>query len=303
MKVVRLAASLALGLALTTGTMAASAAGARMSAAPQYPDGIAPTTLTVWTDAPTGGYPDQQPAIDAFNKLYPQIRVNMVDVPDKGYAQKVQTALAGGQAPDVWLWFRAVDEFGRGDIQDLTPYIQRDHLDTNQWFQPITRLRFSYKGDYYAVPVSAGGSGMDFSGILYNKTLFKQAGITAPTGDYTIDQFAAMARKLTNAKRLIYGTDVGQNDQYAYGTSLAWNFGADVISADGRRFVGYMNSPAMKRALAYMLGLQRSGVSIPLSISSAIGGAYGPFFTGHVAMPSTRCGTCSRCIRRPSGSA
>jgi len=252
--------------------------------APRYPGGIAPTTLTVWMDAPPTGYPDQQPAVTAFEKLYPQIKVNMVDVPNAGYGQKVQTALAGGQAPDVWLWFGAVDEFARGNIQDLTPYIKRDHLDTNQWFQPITKLRFTYKNDYYAVPISSGGAGISFSGILYNKTLFKQAGITAPTGSYTIDQFAAMAKKLSTPKKVIYGTDAGAGDWYAVGSPLTWNFGGDVTSPDGHKFLGYMNSAATKQTVAWLIGLEKSGAAIPQSISNAVGGAYGPFYTGHVAM-------------------
>ncbi|MGH2343967.1 MAG: ABC transporter substrate-binding protein [Chloroflexota bacterium] len=263
--------------------MAVPVAGVK-ARAPQYPGGIAPTTLTVWMDAPPTGYPDQAPSVAAFEKLYPQIKVNVVDVPNAGYNQKVQTALAGGQAPDVWLWFSSVDDFGRGNIQDLTSYIKRDHLNTNQWFQPITRLRFTYKGDYYAVPVSSGGAGISFSGILYNKTLFKQAGITPPTGSYTIDQFAAMAKKLSNPKKVIYGTDAGAGDWYAVGSALPWNFGADITNANGHKFEGYMNSAAMKRTVSWLIGLQKSGASIPQSISSAVGGAYGPFYTGHVAM-------------------
>jgi multiple sugar transport system substrate-binding protein len=235
-------------------------------------------------DAPTGGYPDQPPSVAAFEKLYPQITVNIVDVPNAGYNQKVQTALAGGQAPDVWLWFGAVDEFARGNIQDLTPYITRDHLNTSQWFQPITRLRFTNKGDYYAVPISSGGAGISFSGILYNKTLFKQAGITPPTGSYTVDQFAAMARKLSDPKKVIYGTDAGAGDWYAVGTAIPWNFGGDITDPTGHKFSGYMNSPAMKQAVAWLIGLEKSGAAIPLSISNAVGGAYGPFYTGHVAM-------------------
>ena len=258
-------------------------AGARATA-PHYPGGIAPTTLTVWMDAPPTGYADQAPSVAAFEKLYPQIKVNIVDVPNAGYGQKVQTGLAGGQAPDVWLWFGSTDDFARGSIQNLAPYIKRDHLDTNQWFQPITRLRFTYKGDYYAVPVSSGGAGISFSGILYNKTLFKQAGIAAPTGPYTIDQFAAMAKKLSNPKKVVYGTDAGAGAWYAIGTALPWNFGADITSADGHKFTGYMDSPAMKQTVAWLLGLQKSGASIPKSIGDAVGGAYGPFYSGHVAM-------------------
>src|SRR5438874_11486019 len=138
MSKLRVGSGLLVGTLLLAASLFSSTTWARTTA-PTYPGGIAPTTLTVWMDAPPTGYPDQQPSINAFEKLYPQIHVNIVDVPNAGYNQKVQTALAGGQAPDVWLWFGAVDEFGRGNIQDLTPYIRRDHLDTNQWFQPITR--------------------------------------------------------------------------------------------------------------------------------------------------------------------
>jgi multiple sugar transport system substrate-binding protein len=282
MKKSHVAVSTALSAALIT-AVATPTTWAR-TVTPHYPGGIAPTTLTVWMDAPTGGYPDQAAQIAAFEKLYPQIHVNMVDVPNKGYGQKVQTALAGNSAPDVWLYFQPVDTFGRGNIQNLTSYIKRDHLDPNQWFQPLTRLRFTYKGDYYAVPVSSGGAGIDFSGILYNKTLFKQAGITAPTGAYTIDQFAAMAKKLTDPKKVIYGTDQGGDSGFAIYAPFAWNFGADVTSPDGRKVLGYMNSANMKRALTWGLSLEKSGVVIPPSISSAVGGAFGPFYTGHVAM-------------------
>src|SRR5690348_1725049 len=96
MKKSRIGSALLVGALLTIAALPGSTTWARTAAT--YPGGIAPTTLTVWMDAPPNGYPDQQPSISAFEKLYPQIHVNIVDVPNAGYNQKVQTALAGGQA-------------------------------------------------------------------------------------------------------------------------------------------------------------------------------------------------------------
>ncbi|MCY4110115.1 MAG: extracellular solute-binding protein, partial [Chloroflexi bacterium] len=75
-------------------------------------------------------YPTPVPALkniaDLLNQKYPQLKVE-VEAPGD-YWTKLQTAIAGGAAPDSW-WMNNVNVWAwanKGALEDLTPYVKKD---------------------------------------------------------------------------------------------------------------------------------------------------------------------------------
>ena len=76
-----------------------------------------------------------------------------------------------------------------GGWVDLAPYLKRDHINVNI-FPATSRYYTQYKGTRCALPLL-----VDSTGLYYNKTLFKKAGITRPPR--TLSELSADAKKLT----------------------------------------------------------------------------------------------------------
>lgn len=244
---------------------------------------IQQTTITVWVDETIQRQAYETALIKLFNKMYPQITVNLVNIPDAGYTQKIATAMASGRLPDVWMSIASTDQFASGNFEPLTHYFEADHINPNMWFQPITGERLTYHGTYYGVPRDIG-----FNFLVYNKELFAAKGVKPPSGNWTINDFVATCKKLVDPKKLIYctnwGTDAGSFAEW--GGPMLWNFGGDLISKNGRNVLGYMNSANTKRAFEWELYLENHNLGIPSSVNSAVGAGnyYGAYASGHVAM-------------------
>ena len=140
--------------------------------------------------------------VEAFNKHFPNIIVNVDEVPED-YPTKVFTLAAAGTLPDVVrVWEPHVLEFGRaGQLRDLQPMI-----DAEPDFRPE-----DFYESFYNFPVIAGkrfGIADDWNGHLayYNKDLFDDAGLAYPTVDWTWDDLVSMAGQISNLGEDTWGT-------------------------------------------------------------------------------------------------
>ncbi|MBB4912611.1 ABC transporter substrate-binding protein [Actinophytocola algeriensis] len=135
-------------------------------------------------------------AIAQFSDAHPDIDVRVTAGQDDA---KMLQAISSGKGPDVGLSY-STDIVGKfcssGAWRDLTPYIERDEIDLEQ-FPATVRSYTSYHDRRCAMPFLA-----DVYGLYYNKTLLAQAGYTEPPK--TMTELADMAKKLT--KRAPDGT-------------------------------------------------------------------------------------------------
>lgn len=135
-------------------------------------------------------------AIAKFEKAHPDIDVKVTSGQDDA---KMLQAISSGKGPDVGLSY-STDIVGKfcssGAWRDLTPYIERDKVDLEQ-FPETVRSYTSYQDRRCAMPFLA-----DVYGLYYNKTLLAQAGYDSPPK--TMSELADMAKKLT--KRAPDGT-------------------------------------------------------------------------------------------------
>ncbi|MCI7108544.1 MAG: extracellular solute-binding protein [Agathobacter sp.] len=118
------------------------------------------------TDMDTADYPGKnwESYIADFNELYPNIKVNITTITD--YEQTVQTQLQSGE-------FDEVVRIPTMDKADL-PYYFASYGDYDTMSQTINFAdNLMYEKQVYGIPtmVNAGG-------IVYNKKVFEEAGIT-----------------------------------------------------------------------------------------------------------------------------
>src|SRR5262249_55053117 len=91
-------------------------------------------------------------------------------------------------------------------------------------------------------------------GILYNKSMFAAAGITAPPKAWT--EFVADAQKLTNPSKGVYGLTIDPSDGFDP-WHVVWllsrQAGSELVTPDGK--TGLLNSPIVEQQAGFWLDL------------------------------------------------
>jgi multiple sugar transport system substrate-binding protein len=219
----RLAAALVIGLPL-----------AAIAAAPGHGT-RAPISLTIagcWTNK------DQDAAFTkvatGFNKVQSAIKVKVIEIGD---AAKVLTQVSAGNPPDVYFDC-SVSDLGQwaanGYVLDLDPYIKAHHFDVNK-LTPGARALGVYNGHTYALPLLE-----DMFMLLYNKKLFRQAGLDPNKPPTTAEQLLAYSDKLTKRDASGRLTQLGFNPTFQAGAFIGtWlpvfmrTFGGSLVDAKG----------------------------------------------------------------------
>jgi multiple sugar transport system permease protein len=216
--------------------------------------------LTDWADLDE--MPLDQKAIAEFRQLYPDIDILYEPNPGRQYEEKILTALAVDDPPDVFLLdSKLIPTFtNKHVLLDLSPYVRELGVDTAQWFSNV--LDIAKRGAaLYAFP-----KGFTPLMIYYNKDLFDAAHLPYPPNDWTWDDYLALSKLLT--KHL---NGDGVPDQYGtvfsnyfyYWIEWVWSAGGDVVDPAGTHATGYLNSPRTERALQYLVNLRTKFIVAP----------------------------------------
>ena len=109
--------------------------------------------------------------------------------------------MAGGSAPDIG---RIAESYmpmliNKGQVADLTDYMAED-FDMSRYYEKTFENSAFVDGHYYGLP-----SGLNYYLVYYNKDMFEEANVPLPTDDWTIDEFYAAAKALTNPDEKVYG--------------------------------------------------------------------------------------------------
>jgi multiple sugar transport system substrate-binding protein len=199
---------------------AATEAPAAPTAAPQPT--AAPTEAPKPTDAPKAAAPSGEqitlrmavfiiPAwmdyytkkAEEFTKLNPNIKVETQLVGAQEYFVDMTTQLAAGVGPDLIFVCNTVNfpEYAAAKyLVPLDDYLKADNVDLSDYV-PEALQGATYEGKLYALPDSYHNGD---SILYYNKTMFDKAGVAYPTDDWTYDDLAAAAKKLTTGDQFGY---------------------------------------------------------------------------------------------------
>jgi multiple sugar transport system substrate-binding protein len=219
-------------------------------------------TLTLWTRAATESISKQYAA--AYNASHKN-QVQVTAYPNEEYPAKIASAAGAKALPDLFasdvvfapqyasqgLWQDITDKFNALPIKDK---VAPAHVRNGVW-----------KGRNYAVPHT-----IDMSVMLYNKDLFKKAGLDPEKAPTSLEEFAADARAVNKLGGGVHGTYFGGNcggcNVFTLWPSVLAG-GGDVMNEDGT--ASTVNDKAMADVFALYRKLFDEGVAAPASKDEA----------------------------------
>ncbi|GIF77179.1 sugar ABC transporter substrate-binding protein [Asanoa siamensis] len=237
------AAALALSVALTG---CGRDSGGGQDDAKAVAEGKASGEITVWAMGTEGEKLGE--FAKAFMTENPDAKVNVTPVPWDAAHQKIASAIAAKQTPDVSMigttW---QGEFAKTGALDPTPpdLIKKEEFFPGAWDTTVV------DGSSYGVPWY-----VETRGIFYRKDLATAVGF--PEGPKTWDDLTAMATKMkANGVREGFHLQPGKTGSWQSVMPFAWSNGAEGVSADKVSF----DSPEMTEALGYYQSFFKQGLS------------------------------------------
>lgn len=211
--------------------------------------------------------------IEQFEKQHPNITVKTQSAPYGQFYQKLDTQIAAGQAPDVWLsdGVYVMKYAQRGAAKDLTDWIARD-LKADEYFG----LDFNKDADgrYWGVP-----QGIQVGVLFYNKELFDKAGVAYPSDEWTWEDLKSSGAKLTvdagGKTAEDSGFDAASVNQFGltfFSITEGWfsvmkSYGGGTLDEKAENSI--INSPENKQAFEWMVdGMQRGIITDPVDLKS-----------------------------------
>lgn len=226
--------------------------------------------------------------VTGFEKQNPSIKVNLIVIPQAQIDQKIQTMIAGGSPPDVFMpnWANGGYATYKSDLLNLNPYLKEDP-GVLKGFAPNLVKSYNSHGQQLGLPILGLGSF-----LFYNKDLFNKAHIPYPTTNWddkswNWDKMVAIAKKLTqnkgNPSKEIYGI----NDELAE-VGDPWLYGADFFKpaayVTGKMGPVNVTAPGVVKGVEAHLQLIKEGLSPSPNLTTALSALGDPFLSGRVAM-------------------
>ena len=160
---------------------------------------IACAATTVFADPVTitysyWGTPDEaasvQAVADKFNAEHPDIKVEVMAIPNEEYVTKLNTMAAAGELPDCGIMSESgvLDFAEKGLLADISGMYEGKES------MPLDSITFEKDG----APVADSGAN-EILLLYYNKDMFDAAGLEYPSASEPMawDEFVALAKKLT----------------------------------------------------------------------------------------------------------
>lgn len=240
----------------------------------------APVTISFWSRD------SDQALVEGLVNQWNASHKNQIEVtiiPANDFITKFGTAVAGGAAPDLIAIdliyvpaFAAAEQMT--DITDMAkslPYFDK--------LSPSHVRLATYDNKVYGLPFSAEGSV-----LVYNKELFRQAGLDPEKAPSTWDEIYQASKKITalgNDNYGFYFSGACSGCNTFTFTPLIWASGGDVLSADYSQAT--LTDPTVKAALDLYKKMWDEKM-IPPGAQTDNGASFGSVFsTGKIGMMGT----------------
>ncbi|MFL5758660.1 MAG: ABC transporter substrate-binding protein [Thermomicrobiales bacterium] len=163
--------------------------------------------------------------IDAFKTHFPKITVEPQIVPWADYWTKLQTAVAGGEAFDVfWINSASLPVYASaGALLPIDSITGTGGIDPSIFPAPLVEM-YQYDGKQYGLPRD-----FDTIAFFFNKDLFDAAGEKYPDDTWTWDTFRAAAERLTDKDKGIWGAGQQTSWQENY-YNFIWQNGGRLLN-------------------------------------------------------------------------
>ncbi|MEM9423938.1 MAG: sugar ABC transporter substrate-binding protein [Spirochaetota bacterium] len=231
-------------------------------AAAKSASGSEPVTISygIWDDS---FKPFLEKIITSFEADNPNIKVDMQVVPWGSYWAKLQTALSGGQAWDVfWInapYFPTYQKYGVA--ASLADDYRAAGVSFSDFPQALVDM-YQVNGEPYTLPWF-----FDTVVFYYNKKRFADAGVDFPNANWTLDDVAAVGEQLTEGENK-WGVYANISSQSMWG----WIFsnGGEVFR-DGGMKIAY-TEPAAREVWQKLYDMVEMGSSPAPAVIQAGGG-------------------------------
>jgi len=169
-----------------------------------------------------------------YQATHPGVKVSSLFVNNDYTLQKVQTAVAGGNPPDIaYLYGSWAPNVAKlSGVVTLTNVVKRPSVNWND-FWVGERDVATVNGRVIGVPAL-----VDNLAVVYNKALFAKAHLPLPGPNWTWPQFVADARKLTNPAIKQFGTAYvtpGSEDTVWHWEALLWAAGGQILNSSNTK--------------------------------------------------------------------
>jgi multiple sugar transport system substrate-binding protein len=204
----------------------------------------------------------------AFNESQDDYEVSYV--PQELVEEKLLTAMAGGEVPDVVLWDRYQTSLyaPKGALAPINDFVEEDDIDLDAFYQPALG-EMEVGEDLYGLPLL-----VDNRSLFYNQTQLDEAGITPPT---TWDELKTAAVALTEKDgNTLSRAGFDLSDPGLFNQYLA-QAGGSLLNEDETETA--FNSPEGLEVLEFWQELMDDGVFEP-----GFGDGANPFAEGSMAM-------------------
>lgn len=217
---------------------------------------------------------------DQWNKAHPDTKVRFVFNGGNDYAlQKTVAGFTAGNFPDVSYQYgsSAATLAKQPKLIDLTDKVDDSSFDW-QDFYPSEQQAATVGDKVVGVPAL-----VDNLSLVYNKALFRKAGVAPPNASWTWEDFAAAAAKLTDPSTKTFGwayVNDGSEDTVWRYLALLWQAGGDLLTSDNKSPA--FDSPAGLKALELLQQMGAKDKSVYLDNGN--GNYLNLFNSGRIAM-------------------
>jgi multiple sugar transport system substrate-binding protein len=185
--------------------------------------------------------------VTAFEKVHPDIKVNVTTIPWTNFDQEVQTMIQNKQYPDI-----TEGDYFSNYAKDGLLYPASDVLSDPGNLLPAFKAQGTYSGTQYGMPFTTSSRT-----LFYNKKLFTQAGISSAPQTWADVQ--ADAAKIKAKGKVGFGLPLGAEEAQA--ESLLWMLGDDGGYQTSGKYT--INSAPNVAAFTFLKGMVAAGDTEP----------------------------------------
>ncbi|NGN68998.1 extracellular solute-binding protein [Streptomyces sp. A7024] len=199
------------------------------------------------------------------------VKIKLTAVPAADFTKKMATVMAGNELPDILsigggYTLPREAQFVKSQMADLSEHLSGDSIKDYPHLAAIPTYAWEgmgrIGGGIYGVPVERP----KFQDVLfYNKEMYEKAGYQdgMPVAD-----FAAMAKKVSRAKKYAFGAAVGPNP-FGYRTHALWHGAPNLWQHQGGSFTTMWGHDSFKDSLELMARMHKDGTWHPDSAAMA----------------------------------
>lgn len=217
-----------------------------------------------------------------FNKTHPGIVVrDQLGSNGDSMVQKLQAVIGSGNYPDVaYVYGSDVPNVAQSNkVVDITDDIKATGFAWNSLYEAGRRTA-TVGSEIVGFPAV-----IDNLAVVYNKKLLKAAGVAPPKANWTWNDYRALAKKLTNPAKDIYGTGYpisGSEDTVWRLWPMIWQQGGEVLDKANKKVL--FAGPQGVKAVQLLADMALKDKSLYADQTPDTQKMYGLFNAGKIAM-------------------